>query len=197
MYLWQMLDFFKAIVEKLRVDLLLASLAIAILLLKIFGFDIWWLFFTFSSAYIVLLCVEKGVRGIRQKRELQKRAIDKARKAKKDEERLNDEVWKRFYALDATSLGVVKTIYLAEKDPSNPLIHYIHDCGALAYEIDRSYDYRILYNNNVYRPLLYAEHIANATVVTFQPYYMELVAHYVESGKKERVQQCQQWKNRR
>ncbi len=182
-----LVDFFKALVEKLRIVLLLASLAIAILLFKLFGLDIWWMLFTFSIAYIVLLGAEKAVKAIYQKKELKKQAIARAVKAKRDEEDLNEEVWKRFYALDSQQLGLVKTIYLAEKDPSNPLIRYIHDNGALAYDIDRDYNFRIPEHDHVYYPLLYAEHIANASVITFHPYYMELVAHYVDKGKKERV----------
>lgn len=182
-----LVDFFKALVEKLRIVLLLASLAIAILLFKIFGFDIWWMLFTFSIAYIVLLGAEKAVKTIRQKKELKKQAIARAVKAKREQEDLNEEVWKRFYALDSKNLELVKTIFLAEKDPFNPLIRYIHDGGALAYDIDRDYNFRIPEHDRVYYHLLYAEHIANASVITFHPYYMELVAHYVDKGKKERV----------
>lgn len=180
-------DFFKALVEKLRVDLLLASLAVAILLFKVFDFDVWWMLFAFSIAYIVLLGAEKAVKAIRKKKELKKQAIARAIKEKREEEDLNEEVWKRFYALDSKTLGLVKTIYLAEKDPSNSLIRYIHDGGALAYEIDRDYNFRIPEHDRVYYPLLYAEHISNASVITFNQYYMELVAHYVDKGKKERV----------
>lgn len=103
-----MLDFLKALVEKLRVDLLLASLALAILLFKLCGFDAWWLIFVFCVTYIVILCVENWLKGIRKKQELKKQAIAKAAIDKQEEEDLNEEVWKRFYALDTQALGLVK-----------------------------------------------------------------------------------------
>ncbi len=182
-----MLDFLKALVEKLRVVLVLASLAIAILLFKWLAFDVWWTVFAFCVAYIALLAIEKGVNAIKKKCELKKQAIVKSAKAKQEEDDFNEEVWKRFYALDAQTLGLVKTIFLAETDPGNPLIHYLHDGGTLAYEIDRSYDFRIPASDRVYYPLLHAERLNNTSVITFQPYYYELVAHYVETGLKERV----------
>lgn len=182
-----MFDFLKALVEKLRVDLLLASLAIAILLFKLCGFDAWWLVFVFCVSYIVLLGVEKWLNNLRKKKDSKKRAKARAAMVKQDEDDLNEEVWKRFYALDPRMLGLLKTIYLAERDPANNLIRYIHDGGALAYEVENSYDFKIPKGNMVYYPLLYAEHIANASVISFQPFFMMLVARYVETGRKERV----------
>lgn len=182
-----MLDFLKALVEKFRVDLLLASLAFAILLFKLYGFDAWWMIFVFCVTYIVILAVENWLKGFRKKKELKKQAIARAVKDKQEEEDFNEEIWKRFYALDDQTLGLVKTIYLAERDPVNPLIRYFHDGGALAFEIDNSYDFRIPKGNRVYYPLLYSEHLANASVITFHPYYMKLVARYVETGRRERV----------
>lgn len=48
-----MLDFLKTLAERLRMELLLAALAIAILLFKIFDFDAWWMFFAFCVAYMI------------------------------------------------------------------------------------------------------------------------------------------------
>ena len=138
-----MLDFLKALVEKLRIDLLLASLAFAILLFKLFGFDVWWMIFVFCVTYITLLCIEKLLRDIREKRESKRQSLIRAAKARQEEEDLNDEVWKRFYVLDSQALGLLKNIYMAEKDPANPLIRYVHDGGVLAYEIDKNYNFKI------------------------------------------------------
>ena len=182
-----MLDFLKAIVDRLRMDLLLASLALAILLLKLCGFDTWWMVFAFCVSYIVMLGVEKWLNNNRKKKDLRKQAIAMATRVKQKEDNMNEEVWKRFYALDPGNLELLKTIYLADMDPGNSLIRYIHDGGALAYEIDRSYDFRIPGKDRVYYPLLYSEHLASASVITFHPYYLKLVARYVETGRKERV----------
>lgn len=182
-----MLEFLKALVEKLRIDLLLASLAFAILLFKLCGFDAWWMIFVFCLTYIAILGIEKLLRCIRKKRESKRQNLVKAANARQEEEDLNNEVWKRFYALDSQTLGLLKKIYLAEEDPANPLIRYVHDGGALAFEIDRSYDFKIPAGNRVYCPLLYAEHLAQASVITFHPYYMKLVARFVETGRRERV----------
>lgn len=180
-------DFFKALIEKLRVDLLLASLAVAILLFKLFGFDVWWMLFTFCIAYIVLLVAENAVKSIRHERELEKLDDARIKKAKNDSDKINEEVWKRFYALDSKSLDMVKKIYLSESDPSNPLRRYIQDGGTLEYEIANNYNYLVPLQDCAYLPLLHAEHIAYSSVITFHPYYLKLVAHYVKTGKKERV----------
>ena len=174
-----MIDFLKALVEKLRVDLLLASLAIAILFFKLCEFDAWWMVFVLSVSYITTLGVENGFKAIMKKRESKKKAIDQAAKTRQEEEDLNEEIWKRFFALDSQSLWLLKAIFVAEKDPTNPLIRYVRDGGSLAYEIDKSYVFRIPEVDRVYYPLLYAEHLANSSVITFQSYYMKLVARYV------------------
>ena len=181
------MEFLKALVEKLRVDLLLASLAIAILLFKVFGFDAWWMVFAFCVTYIFLLGVEKRVKTVREKKGMEKQKMAQNAKSRQEAVRHNEEVWKRFYALDSQLLDLLKTIYQAETDPANPLIRYIHDGGALAYQIDDSYGFRIPGGDRVYYPLLYAEHLANTSVITFHPYYLKLVARYVETGRKERV----------
>ena len=182
-----MLDFLKALIDKLRVDLLLASLAIAILLYKLCGFDIWWMVFVFCVTYIVLLGMELLFKDIRKSKEVKREYIAKVVEAKQEEEYLNEEIWKRFYALDTQTLVLVKTIYFAERDPNNPLIRYIQDGGNVAYHVEQNYFFRIPKGDRVYTLLLYAEHLANTSVITFQPYFLKLVAQYVKTGKKERI----------
>ena len=181
-----MLDFLKALIDKLRVNLLLASLAVAILLYKLCGFDIWWMVFVFCVTYIVILGIELLFKDIRKGKEVKRKHIAKVLEAKQEEAYLNEEIWKRFYALDNQTLDFVRTIYYAERDPNNPLIRYIQDGGNVAYLVEQNYIFRIPKGDRGYSLLLYAEHLTNNSVITFQPYFLKLVAQYVKTGKKER-----------
>lgn len=181
-----MQDFLKVLVDKLRIDLLLASLAIAILLFKFLAFDAWWMVFTFCVTYLALVGIEYAIKRNKKKRETLRDLQEKLMKKRQREEDFNEEVWKRFYALEKQSLDCVRRIYLSEKDPDNPYVRYIRDDGAMAFSIESNYDFRIPQGGSYSYLLLRAEHIGNASVVTFLPYYHDLVAHYVETGKKER-----------
>ena len=183
-----MIDFLKTLAERLRMELLLAALAIAILLFKIFDFDAWWMIFAFCVAYIALLGAESAIKGIANNREANKMQHARALEAKREADEHNEEVWKRFNVLDKQTLDFVRTIYLAEQDPSNNLIRYFHDGGSVSYEVDHNSAFRIPAGGRAYYLLLKAEYIGNSSVITFHPYYLKLVAHYVETGRKERVQ---------
>lgn len=179
--------FFKAIVDKLRVDLLLASLAIAILLFKIIAFDAWWMVFVFCVSYLALVGIEFLIRRLKRNRETQRKIQGQLIQERQKEEDFNEEVWKRFYALDKQSLECVTRVYLADKDPCNPYVRFIRDGGLMAYSIERNEAFRIPKGGSYYYLLLRAEHIGNTSVISFQPYYFDLVAHYVETGKMERL----------
>jgi hypothetical protein len=182
-----MLDFLKAFVDKLRVDLLLGSLAVAILLFKLCGIDAWWMVFAFCVAYIGLLCIEHAIKVIREKKESKSRAIANTARLRQEEEDLNVKIWKRFYAMDSQALDLVKTIYLAPKDPTDSLTRYVQDGGTLAYEINENSVFWIPKGDRVYYPLLYAENLSHASVISFHPYFMKLIAHFVETGRKEKI----------
>lgn len=182
-----MFDFLKAVIEKLRMDLLLAALAISIFLFKVIGFDVWWMVFSFCIAYLILIGIEHWAKHIKTNIANEKKARLRSAEQEREDAFYKEEVWKRFFALDERSLQLVKEIYLSEKDPQNPLIRYVRDYGNIAFEIERSVDFRVSEGDRRYRPLLHAEIIANASVITFDPYYLALVEHFVKTGKKERV----------
>ena len=182
-----MTDFFKILLERLRIDILLASLAVAVLLYKLMGFDAWWMVFVFCLTALSIMGVEKGIKKLSDRREFRRQEEKKRVKQQLEDDELNEQVWQHFYTLDGQSLELVKKVYYSEKDPSNPYVRYIQDGGVLAYQIDKDPVFRVYDGDRCYYPLLNAEHIGNATVVTFMPYYLDLVKRYVDSGKKERV----------
>ena len=138
-----MFDFLKAVIEKLRMDLLLAALAISILLFKVIGFDVWWMVFSFCIAYLILIGIESWIKRIKISMINEEKARHQSAEQKREDAFFKEEVWKRFFALDEHSLLLVKDIYLSEKDPQNPLIRYVRDHGKTAYEIERSVDFRV------------------------------------------------------
>lgn len=182
-----MIEFLKLIVDKLRLDLLLAALGLSVLFYKLLGFDVWWMIFSFCASYLVLLWLEHLVKAFKKWRSTEREIETREARQKADDEYINNQIWIRFNSLSEYDLSLVRSVFMSEKDPHNPLVRYCRNNVAIKYQIEDRSEFRVPIGDRRYCPLLHPELLGDTTVITFHPYFERLVSHFVITGRVERV----------
>ena len=185
-----MLEFLKLVVDRLRLWMLLFALGLSILLYKVSDFDGWWMLFAFCVSYLVLLGGESLIKSISKRRQRTREAENERAQQQAEDEFIKEQIWRRFNVLDEYNLVFVKAIYESKRDPYNPYVRYVQTGINGVYSdgyIDCRDEFKVILNDRRCCWLLRPEVIGGTTVITFHPYYLRLVSHYVETGKIERV----------
>lgn len=182
-----MLEFLKIIADRLRLWMLFFALGISILLFKVFDLDGWWMVFTFCVCYLVLLGGESIIKSCKHKLHIVRESEIQKAQQKTNDERIHERIWQHFNVLDEYNLTFVETIYNSKRDPNNPYVRYVQNGTYCTGYIKCRDEFKVQVDDRRYCWLLWPEEIGGSAVVTFNPYYLSLFAHYIETGRKEKV----------
>lgn len=186
----EILEILKLIVEKLNVLDLVISVLFSALGAKFITDDKIWLIIIFCTTFILM----QFIRWISQNITIQQKNYNekkcKTEEVNKSEQSHKEMIWRHFISLSDKDLKYAQDIYNAKQpDPKDSYLRLIPDrsevAGLFHYSNDNPFDINVGYRT--YYPCIRAEFKRENIMLIFDPYFYDLLEHYLLTGRKERI----------